>query len=148
MVDIFFSNLITSSLWFKWDNKSQLFYINITIYLIQNIILRHIDLYYWRSYFPCINWRHQRHSDPIWPKDADDSEESACNRHKMVECAALNCTIKSGQGLSMCLFPRDPIFRKRDGFEPSQYSLLCERHFDRDQFSMNPDIANNVRFQK
>lgn len=54
----------------------------------------------------------------------------------------------------MYLFPRDPKFRKiwtlrlkRDGFKPSQYTKLCERHFDKDQFSVNPDVANNVGFQ-
>lgn len=30
----------------------------------------------------------------------------------MVQCAALNCTIKSGQGRIMYLFPRDPKFKK------------------------------------
>lgn len=71
----------------------------------------------------------------------------------MVQCAALNCTVKSGQGLSMYLFPKDPKFRKiwtlrlkRDGFEPSEYSKLCERHFEKDQFAINPDVAYNVKF--
>lgn len=86
-----------------------------------------------------------------------DTQTTARKAHvivTMVQCAALNCTIKSGQGLSMYLFPRDPKFRKiwtlrlkRDGFEPSQYTKLCERHFDKDQFSVNPDVANNVGFQ-
>lgn len=73
----------------------------------------------------------------------------------MVQCAALNCTIKSGQGLSMYLFSRDPKFRKiwtlrlkTDWFEPTQYTKLCERHFDKDlHFSVNPGLANNVGFQ-
>lgn len=83
-----------------------------------------------------------------------DTQSTAREAHvivTMVQRVALNCTIKSGQGLSMYLFPRDPKFRKiwtlglkRDGFEPSQYTKLCERHFDKDQFSVNPD---NVGFQ-
>lgn len=71
----------------------------------------------------------------------------------MVQCAALNCTVKSDQGLSIYVFPSDPKFRKiwtlrmkRDGFEPSEYSKLCERHFEKDQFAINPDIANNINF--
>ena len=35
---------------------------------------------------------------------------------------------------------------KRDGFEPSEYSKLCERHFEKDQFAINPDVAYNVKF--
>nr|XP_022298322.1 THAP domain-containing protein 3-like [Crassostrea virginica] len=53
----------------------------------------------------------------------------------------------------MYLFPKDPKFRKiwtlrlkRDGFEPSEYSKLCERHFEKDQFAINPDVAYNVKF--
>lgn len=60
----------------------------------------------------------------------------------------------SGQGISMYLFPKDPKLRKiwvvkmkREGFVPSNYSKLCERHFEKDQFSVNPDIAAIVGFQ-
>lgn len=72
----------------------------------------------------------------------------------MVQCAALNCTVKSGQGLSLYLFPKDAKLRKiwvlklkRDGFEPSQYTKLCEHHFEKDQFVVNPDVAATVGFQ-
>ena len=36
---------------------------------------------------------------------------------------------------------------KRGGFEPSQYTKLCERHFEKDQFAVNPDVATTVGFQ-
>lgn len=72
----------------------------------------------------------------------------------MVQCAAVNCTVKSGQGVSMYLFPNDPHLRnawltqmKRDGFVPSQYTKICERHFEKDQFSIHPDIAASVKFK-
>ena len=62
------------------------------------------------------------------------------NYHSMVQCAALNCTIKSGHGISMYLFPKDAKLRKiwtvrlkTDGFQPSQYTKLCERHFEKNQ---------------
>ena len=34
------------------------------------------------------------------------------NYHSMVQCAALNCTIKSGHGISMYLFPKDAKLKK------------------------------------
>jgi hypothetical protein len=47
----------------------------------------------------------------------------------MVQCAAISCTVKSGQGLNLYLFPKDAKLRKiwalilkRDGFEPSEYT--------------------------
>jgi len=68
--------------------------------------------------------------------------------HGMAQCAALNCTVKSGHGISVYLFPKDATLRKiwtvrlkRDGFQPSQYTKLCERHFEKDQFVVNPDLA-------
>lgn len=72
----------------------------------------------------------------------------------MVQCAALNCTVKSGHGISMYLFPKDAKLRKiwtvrlkRDAFQPSQYTKLCERHFEKDQFVVNPDLAVSIGFQ-
>ena len=72
----------------------------------------------------------------------------------MVQCAALNCTIKSGHGISMYLFPKDAKLRKiwtarlkTDEFQPSQYTKLCERHFEKDQFAVNPDLAVPIGFQ-
>jgi len=54
----------------------------------------------------------------------------------------------------MYLFPKDPKLRKiwtvrlkRDGFQPSQYTKLCERHFEKDQFVVNPDLAVSIGFQ-
>ena len=72
----------------------------------------------------------------------------------MVQCAALNCTIKSGHGISMYFFPKDAKVRKiwtvcltTDGFQPSQYTKLCERHFEKDQFAVNPELAVPIGFQ-
>lgn len=72
----------------------------------------------------------------------------------MVQCAALNCTVKSGQGISMYLFPNEPKLRrewtlkmKRDGFEPSQYSKICESHFEKSQFAVDHDVAAAVGFK-
>ncbi|KAL3882473.1 hypothetical protein ACJMK2_028810 [Sinanodonta woodiana] len=72
----------------------------------------------------------------------------------MVQCAALNCTVKSGQGFSVYLFPKEPHLRKiwtvklkRDNFVPSDYTKLCERHFEKGQFVMNPEVAASVGFR-
>ena len=72
----------------------------------------------------------------------------------MIQCAALNCTIKSGHGISTYLFPKDAKLRKiwtvrlkTDGFQPSQYTKLYERHFEKDQFAVNPDLAVSIGFQ-
>jgi hypothetical protein len=72
----------------------------------------------------------------------------------MVQCASLNCTIKSGHGISIYLFPKDAKLRKiwtvrlkTDGFQPSQYTKLYERHFENDQFAVNPDLAVSIGFQ-
>ncbi|KAL3881363.1 hypothetical protein ACJMK2_027812 [Sinanodonta woodiana] len=72
----------------------------------------------------------------------------------MVQCAALKCTVKSGQGLSMYLFPKEPHLRKiwtvklkRDNFVPSDYTKLCERHFEKSQFVMNPEVVASVGFR-
>ena len=72
--------------------------------------------------------------------------------HSMVQCAALNCTIKSGHGISMYLFPKDAKLRKiwtvrlkTDGFQPSQYTKLCERHFEKEQFAVNPDLGVPIK---
>ncbi|XP_062589461.1 THAP domain-containing protein 10-like [Saccostrea cucullata] len=72
----------------------------------------------------------------------------------MVQCAAFNCTVKSGQGKSMFLFPKDPKLKKiwtlklkRDGFQPTRYTKLCELHFDKGQFTVHPGLAASVGFQ-
>jgi hypothetical protein len=53
----------------------------------------------------------------------------------------------------MYLFPKDAKLRKiwtvrlkTDGFQPSQYTKLCERHFEKDQFAVNPDLAVPIGF--
>jgi hypothetical protein len=66
--------------------------------------------------------------------------------------------VNSRQGLSMFLFPRDPIFRKiwttnmiklkRYGFVLSQYksTKICE-HFEKDQFTIHPGLASFVGYK-
>jgi hypothetical protein len=34
---------------------------------------------------------------------------------------------------------------KSDEFQPSQYTKLCERHFEKDQFVVNPELAVSIR---
>ena len=66
----------------------------------------------------------------------------------MVQCAALNCTIKSGHGISMYLFPKDAKWTVRlnsDEYQPSEYTKLCERHFENDQFVVNSELAVSIR---
>ncbi|XP_033753037.1 THAP domain-containing protein 2-like [Pecten maximus] len=69
----------------------------------------------------------------------------------MVQCAAYNGTVKSGQGLSLYIFPKDKTLRKiwtgklrRQEFSPSQHSKLCERHFEDDQFAVNPIVLKSL----
>jgi hypothetical protein len=54
----------------------------------------------------------------------------------------------------MYLFTKDAKLRKiwtarlkTDEFQPSQYTKLCERHFEKDQFAVNPDLAVPIGFQ-
>jgi hypothetical protein len=34
---------------------------------------------------------------------------------------------------------------KSDEFQPSQYTKLCERHFEKDRFAVNPELAVSIR---
>ena len=34
---------------------------------------------------------------------------------------------------------------KSDEFQPSQNTKLCERHFEKDQFVVNPELAVSIR---
>jgi hypothetical protein len=69
------------------------------------------------------------------------------------EIILLLICIKSGHGISMYFFPKDAKVRKictvrltTDGFQPSQYTKLCERHFEKDQFAVNPELAVPIGF--
>lgn len=71
----------------------------------------------------------------------------------MVYCVAYNCNSRSGHGLGMYTFPKDEHRRKiwvqkvkRHNFVPSEHSRLCSRHFDFDQFVIDPRIASSVKF--
>jgi len=74
--------------------------------------------------------------------------------HGMGQCTALNCTVKSGHGISMYLFLKDAKLRKiwtvrlkRNAFQLSQYTKLCKIHFGKDQFVVYPDLAVSIGFQ-
>ncbi|KAK9707955.1 THAP domain [Popillia japonica] len=54
----------------------------------------------------------------------------------MVGCAAYGCTNRSEKGFLMKKFPKDSVRRKiwagkvkRDGWKPTNASVLCEAHF-------------------
>lgn len=55
----------------------------------------------------------------------------------MVGCAAYGCTNRSEKGYLMKKSPKDPVRRKiwtakvkREGWKPTDASVLCEVHFD------------------
>ena len=59
----------------------------------------------------------------------------------MVFCAATNCTNHSKSKVSTFKFPTDPKIReewlknlKRESFQPTKYSRLCENHFTKESF--------------
>ncbi|XP_014672937.1 PREDICTED: THAP domain-containing protein 4-like [Priapulus caudatus] len=62
----------------------------------------------------------------------------------MPHCAAPNCTNAANKGYKMLVFPKDPSRRKqwvincrRDKWEPTNSSYLCETHFEKSQFEQN-----------
>ena len=59
----------------------------------------------------------------------------------MVFCAATNCTNRSKSKVSTFKFPADPKIReewlkhlKRESFQPTKHSRLCENHFTMESF--------------
>ena len=71
----------------------------------------------------------------------------------MVYCVAYNCNSRSDHGLGMLTFPKDKHRRKiwvqkvkRQNFVPLEHSRLCSRHFDFEQFVIDPRIASSVKF--
>ena len=59
----------------------------------------------------------------------------------VVFCAATNCTNRSKSKVSTFKFPTEPKIReewlknlKRESFQPTKYSRLCENHFTKESF--------------
>ena len=74
---------------------------------------------------------------------------------KMVYCAVVGCSSSSssGEAIAFFQFPRDKKLRRlwtaqisRKNFNPSQHvhPKVCERHFDRNAFNVNYDIAKQL----
>lgn len=78
----------------------------------------------------------------------------------MVACAVINCTVRSGQGFAMFKFPdpeRDSERRKqwvdsiklmKVDYKPTPFARVCERHFQNDQFVVDPSLAESIGFQQ
>ncbi|XP_061183986.1 uncharacterized protein LOC133192121 isoform X2 [Saccostrea echinata] len=73
----------------------------------------------------------------------------------MVLCAAPNCNIRYGQGVSMFSFPEDPKLcqiwvrkLKTINYWPSKHSKLCERHFTPDCFIIEPSRARCMGYSR
>lgn len=73
----------------------------------------------------------------------------------MVLCAAPNCDIRYGQGVSMFSFPDDPKLcqiwvrkLKTVNYWPSKHSKLCERHFTPDSFIFEPRKARSIGYTR
>lgn len=78
----------------------------------------------------------------------------------MVACAVNNCRVKSGQGFAMFKFPdseKDSERRKqwidsiklvKIDYEPTSFARVCERHFQNDQFVVDPSLAVSIGFQQ
>ncbi|KAK3100232.1 hypothetical protein FSP39_016728 [Pinctada imbricata] len=72
----------------------------------------------------------------------------------MVRCSALNCTVRTGQGVSFFRYPKDPSRRKvwihnvkRKDFQPSKIAGLCERHFVDDDFKISRSFAESIGYE-
>lgn len=74
-------------------------------------------------------------------------------------CVAYGCNTESGvHNISMFRFPRDPKRRKlwidrlnrgqtaTKKFEPNSHSKLCMKHFDENQFVINPKFAEQIGY--
>ncbi|KAJ8943233.1 hypothetical protein NQ314_009806 [Rhamnusium bicolor] len=62
----------------------------------------------------------------------------------MPGCSAFGCSNSASKGYVMKVFPRDPNRRKiwaskvkRVGWKPTNYSVLCEVHFEPDCWEIN-----------
>lgn len=73
----------------------------------------------------------------------------------MVQCAAFNCTNKTGnrEKISLFTFPKFPRLRKewtlrlkRKDFVPTDYSRLCQVHFAPESFTKDPRIVSSIRY--
>ena len=61
----------------------------------------------------------------------------------VVSCSAINCTNRRSKGLKFHRFPlKNPelckqwvVVMKRDGFTPTRYSFLCEKHFKSNDYT-------------
>ena len=78
----------------------------------------------------------------------------------MVICVAYGCDSKTGTSISLFKFPTDPkrkkmwIDRLNRGqtatkkFVPSSCSRLCMKHFEDDQYSINPKLAESIGYNQ
>ena len=71
-------------------------------------------------------------------------------------CAALNCSVKSRQGYSMYSFPEKDEQRRKiwiqnlgrgDYYEPTTLARICVKHFDGNQFIVDPRVAASIGFE-
>ncbi|XP_033728274.1 THAP domain-containing protein 5-like [Pecten maximus] len=72
----------------------------------------------------------------------------------MVQCAAFNCSNRTGQKISLFTFPKDTKLRnewtkrlKRKDYVPSDYSRLCQMHFTPESFTKDPRITSSIGFK-
>ena len=70
----------------------------------------------------------------------------------MVQCAVLNVQLSLDMASARICFRKLQKLKKiwtvrlkSDEFQPSQYTKLCERHFEKDQFVVNPELAVSIR---
>lgn len=70
--------------------------------------------------------------------------DTKLSKYGAVCCSKLHSSV--GTGIKLVFIPKGckitkiwALKLKRDGFELSPYTKLCERHFEKDPFAVNPD---------
>ena len=65
-------------------------------------------------------------------------------------CVAAGCSLTHKDGVSLFHFPHDPVLNKqwadqvrktRDKWEPTDYSVLCNKHFEEHCFEIDNQLA-------
>ena len=81
-------------------------------------------------------------------------------KYNMVVCVAYGCDSKTGTSMSLFKFPKDPKRKKTwldqlnrahtatKNFVPSTCSRLCMKHFDDDQYIINPQFAESIGYNQ
>lgn len=81
---------------------------------------------------------------------------ATCSSEETMYCAALNCSVRSKQGYSLYKFPEKDEQRRKiwiqnlgrgDYYEPSTLARICVKHFDGNQFIVDPSVAASIGYE-